>query len=66
MYEVPSTMVTGFCGILSVMAWIFSSVSSSESNACSSQQHQHQPASTQQSAHWALTGTLLLCVSKTM
>lgn len=30
-YDVPSTTVTGRCGILSVMALIFSSVSSSES-----------------------------------
>lgn len=33
-YEVPSTTVTGRCGILSVMALIFSSVSSKESTTC--------------------------------
>lgn len=33
-YDVPSTMVMGFCGILSVMARARSSVSSKESNSC--------------------------------
>jgi hypothetical protein len=34
-YDVPSTMVTGLCGIWSVIALIFSSVNSKESKACS-------------------------------